>query len=854
MPANLTNLLFRGTYLLTAVAAVVGTIYCLLTESIGYLPLYYITLAHFALGIIVYIYDRRNRINISYAFLVFFTGGMVFSSAVFFKSAQLPLIFLGAKFIYVSTFLLFVPLVYFSSFFPFEKPRLTLMQKILVPVPGIILSVLTLTTDLLIKDVAFRSWGREVVFGPLFPVFAAYCAVYVGYTFSVLVYKQRISTALQKIQISYIFLSFLIIGIPAFSANIVFPGLFQNYRFIEPALYFALPESALVAYAIMKHRLMSIEVVIQRSTVYAVATVLIMALYALAVIISETYLRKIMGYTSLAVTALAALIIAVIYQPLVKSFQNLTDRLFFRGRYDYQKTLRKISHEIASVIKLEELTKFIASSFIETMMISEISFLLLEREREHFRSVPLTIPRYKRIEIDVTSPIVSWLLANKDILVREEIEDEIGRQGTPGLAEVRDAMERLGISIWVPIISKDALIGIIALGNKLSGDIFTSEDLVLLTTLANQTAVALDNARLYDEVLSMKNYSDEILRSMTNGVLTTDVRGRIITYNYMAERITGKRLSEVLGKTCEEVWGVRGAITTAVDKTLKDRPLTNFETGVASPERGLVPVAFSSTLLRDGQGKKMGALLSIQDLSEMKELEDKIRRADKLTALATMAAGMAHEIKNPLSSMKVFAQLLPLKIDDPEYRKKLGEILPREIDRIDRIVESLLGFARSTAPTFEKVRIEEILEENVKYFSEKAENAGVKIKRSYAELPEIEVDKGQLSQVFSNLILNAIQAMPDGGELAVTTLPGKTIDQVLQNVKVKVSDTGHGIPEEMQKKLFDPFFTTKYGGTGLGLTIAHSVVDGHKGFIDVESRVGKGTTFTVTLPVSQGLV
>lgn len=120
MPANLTNLLFRGTYLLTAVAAVVGTIYCLLTESIGYLPLYYITLAHFALGIIVYIYDRRNRINISYAFLVFFTGGMVFSSAVFFKSAQLPLIFLGAKFIYVSTF-------YFLSlwfiFLPFFRSR-----------------------------------------------------------------------------------------------------------------------------------------------------------------------------------------------------------------------------------------------------------------------------------------------------------------------------------------------------------------------------------------------------------------------------------------------------------------------------------------------------------------------------------------------------------------------------------------------------------------------------------------------------------------------------------------------------------------------------------------------------------
>ena len=837
-----------------AVAAVIGTIYCLLTDSIGYLPLYYITLAHFALGIIVYSYDRRSRINISYAFLVLFTGGMIFSSAVFLKSTQLFSIYLGAKFIYVSTFFLFVPLIYFSSFFPFERPRLTLIQKLLVPVPAAILSFLTLTTDLLVKEVAFRPWGREVVFGPLFPVFAAYCTIYVGYTFSVLVYKQRISTVLQRVQISYIFLSFLIIGVPNFLANVIFPGLAHNYRFIEPALYFALPEAALVAYAIMKHRLMSIEVVIQRSTVYGVATVLIMSLYALAVIISEFYLRKIMGYTSLVVTALAALAIAVAYQPLVRGFQNLTDRLFFRGRYDYQKTLRRISHEIASVIKLEELTRLIASSFIQTMMISEISFLLLEKEREHFRSVPLAIPRYKRIEIDVGSPIVSWLLANKDILVREEIEDEISRREASGLEEVRDAMERLGIPIWVPIVSKEELIGIIALGNKLSGDIFSSEDLALLTTLANQTAVALDNARLYDAVLSMKNYSEEILQSMTNGVLTTDNRGRVITYNYMAERITGKKLSEVMGKTCEEVWGKRGAVTLAVEKTLADRPLTNFETGIASPERGLVPVSFSSTVLRDGQGKKMGALLSIQDLSEMKELEDKIRRADKLTALATMAAGMAHEIKNPLSSMKVFAQLLPLKIDDPEYRKKLGEILPREIDRIDRIVESLLGFARSTSPTFEKMKITEVLEENLKYFEDKANNAGVKIKKSYADLPAIEVDRGQISQVFSNLILNAIQAMPEGGELSVETLPGKMVDDVLQNIKVRVSDSGHGITEEMQKKLFDPFFTTKYGGTGLGLTITHSIVDGHRGFIDVHSKLGKGTNFTVTLPVNQGLI
>jgi len=204
--------------------------------------------------------------------------------------------------------------------------------------------------------------------------------------------------------------------------------------------------------------------------------------------------------------------------------------------------------------------------------------------------------------------------------------------------------------------------------------------------------------------------------------------------------------------------------------------------------------------------------------------------------------------------MKVLAQLLPKKLDDLEYRQKMSEIIPREINRIDRIVESLLGFARATALTFEPADLNAILEENVKYFTDQAAANEVKIKTNYAELPPVEVDKSQITQVFSNLMLNAIQAMKNGGELTVETTLLKDAEGTPRTVKVRVADTGHGIPEETLKKLFDPFFTTKYGGTGLGLTISHSIVDGHKGYIGVESQVGKGTAFTVTLPVSQALL
>ena len=856
--------LMRTIYFLTAVAAVIGTIYYLVNNNIRFLPLYYTILGHIALGIIVYSYNRRSRINIAYSFLVFFTGAMIVSSAVFFESQQLFIALLGAKFIYISTFLLMISLVYFSIYFPFEKPKLSSLQRFLIPVPGILLSALTLFSDLMVKDSIIRPWGREAVFGPIFPLFAIYCTICVGYAFAILIQKHGLSSGLQKTQIRYIFISFLIVGIPNFTANIILPAFFNDHRFIEAALYFALPEAALAAYAVLKHRLMSVEIIIQKGFVYAAVTALIMAFYALAVIISETFFRQVLGYSSLFITAGAALIIAIIYQPLVLSFQVLTDRLFFRERYDYQKTLRKISHEIASVIKLEELTRLIASSFIDTMKVSEISFLLPEKEKEHFRSVPLSISRYKKIEIDVASPIVSWLSASKDILIRDEIEDEIARQEALGregkeqlssLKKVRDEMEMLGISVWVPIVSKEELIGIIALGNKLSGDIFTTEDIGLLSTLANQTSVALDNARLYDEVVNMKDYNEEILQSMVNGVLTVDIKGRIITFNNMAEKITGRSSSLVLGKTSREIWGDKGTIPSIIDDTLrKEKHYTNFESGIISPEKGLTPVSFSSTILYDHAGKKIGALLIISDLTEVKELEGKVRRADKLSALATMAAGMAHEIKNPLSSIKVLSQLIPLKFQDEEFRKKVVEIMPREIGRIDRIIESLLGFARATAPKYEKMRIEDVIEEDVKYYTDQANSAGVKIIKNYAPIPQIMCDHDQITQVFSNLILNAIQAMPDGGELRIKTYEGKKIENILQNIVIEVSDTGHGISPQNLKKLFDPFFTTKYAGTGLGLTITHSIIDGHRGTIDVRSEPGRGTTFAITLPVSQELI
>ncbi|MFA5840218.1 MAG: histidine kinase N-terminal 7TM domain-containing protein [Candidatus Margulisiibacteriota bacterium] len=853
---SMEDFLSRGILLVGVIGGLVGTIFCLIINRPALLLPLYTIIANIVLGLFVFFNNPKQNVNRIFAIIAISIAFWSASMYLLVNSSN-PLFWGRAAF--VGPIILSLMFLWFAWYFP-RPLQLISRNKIVITIIPMLLMLCLVPTDLIIHSVYFAGGRTMAVRGYGYYLFFIYFVSYLGLGIKELVFKYRTTSGLQKIQLRYVFWGCILSLATAMLTNLLLPffGL-TGLTMFGPFFTFILV--ACVSYAIVKHRLMSIEIVIQRSTVYAFSTFAIMTIYALAVVASELFFRNIMGKSSMLITASAALIIAIIYQPLIHLVQSFTDRLFFRSRYDYQKTLHDISQQIASVIKLEELSLLIVTSFVDTMKVSEISFLLADKDKEHFRSVPVSLPRYKIIEIDVASPVVTWLQASKDTLVRYEVEDEIVRQESLGLEgeqsrktleEVRDEMTRLGISVWVPIISKKEIIGIIALGDKLSGDIFSAEDIGLLGTLANQAAVALDNARLYDEVVNMKDYSEEILQSMVSGVLTTDFKGKIVTLNQMAEKICGRKFDEVVGRSCEEIWGKRGSITEVVENSLKERTYVNFEAGVASPARGLVPVSFSTTLLRDHTGRKIGVLLNIQDLTEVKELENKVRQADKLSALATMAAGMAHEIKNPLSSMKVLSQLMPIKYEDPEFRGKLQEILPREINRIDRIVESLLGFARATALQFEKTNINEVIEENVKYFRDKAKETDIEIVTQYAELPLIEVDRGQIPQVFSNLILNAIQAMPSGGKIMVSTVPGKSSEGILQNIKIQVTDSGYGIAEDMQKKLFDPFFTTKHGGTGLGLTISHSIIDGHRGYIDVESTVGKGTSFTITLPVKQG--
>lgn len=856
------QLIRRATLFGVFVFLIISTLVILYLNLHDFLFIFYVIAAHVFLGGYILIQNYKNSINRSFAAFTFFIALWILfkylvDTAVEYKTALLlsKMVFIGAAFM-PCTFL------YFTFAFLNKIQYFNPMRRSLIFVPAIVF-LLILPTNMMVQDVKLYQWGVAFIYGSLYPLFTIYFLSYFIYSFYNLAMEYRVTHGLKKAQIGYLFLGIMIAAIIGAITNILLPSLFGITEFYKMGPPSTIIIIVAIFYSIVKHRLMNIEFVIQKGLIYSVLVILIMATYGIAVIFSQQLLSGILGYGSTLIVIMAALIIAVTYQPVLNTMQEVTDRIFFRARYDYQRTIRDVSKALASVMRIGQLTRYIVEILSNTMKLSEISFLLFNSTRNRYRSVPIEYKKptgkYKTIEIDAKSPIINYLKTKKMVLVADELGFEIEEkrlhtempEDVKALEDLRDELGRLGIAAWVPVISKGELVGIIAVGDKLSGDMYTDEDLRLLVTLSNQMAIALDNARLYEEILTTKNYTEDILNSITSGVVATDISGKIAIYNMAFEKMLGAEGRQLKSKDIQEVFSENIDLRELIKGTTSGKEIKNIESLlITKSQEGGTPVNFSSVILKDGAGKNMGFLFVITDLSERKELEGRVRQADKVAALGTMAAGMAHEIKNPLSSIKVFSQLILQRYDDEEYRKKFYEIIPNEIARIDRIVESLLGFARASQPKLKKCNIVNIINDTLKELDELISRSNINVSKKFDEVPEITADNDQIMQVFSNLILNSINAMPDGGELRVYVTKGKKEQREEPYVTVSIIDTGYGIPKENLKKLFDPFFTTKHGGTGLGLTIAHSIIEGHKGTVDVESEVGKGTSFVVTLPVS----
>jgi len=366
--------------------------------------------------------------------------------------------------------------------------------------------------------------------------------------------------------------------------------------------------------------------------------------------------------------------------------------------------------------------------------------------------------------------------------------------------------------------------------------------IVLFTTFLKQRTIT----QTFEQV---KGLMRNILESIPTGVLTLDAHGAVTSLNGAGERLLGLRAPAIGGRLIGDVLQEMPELTDWILAALAgDRLLTEQDFALAHPGRQ-VKVRASAADLRGESGQTHGLVVLLRDTTEMGKLEAQLRRSDKLAALGTLSAGVAHEVKNPLHALGLNLHLLQAELaaGAPDGRAVGGylDVLRSELQRLQRIVENFLRFAKPSVPEIKPVDLVALVERVLGLVGFEAANDGVRIETHLdADLLSIPGDEGQLSQVVLNVMMNALQAMPEGGAITVTARRDGDW------AEVTVTDTGPGIADAILPHVFDPYFTTRPSGVGLGLAIAHRIVQGHHGSLDIESHIGSGTTMIIRVPFS----
>jgi PAS domain S-box-containing protein len=354
------------------------------------------------------------------------------------------------------------------------------------------------------------------------------------------------------------------------------------------------------------------------------------------------------------------------------------------------------------------------------------------------------------------------------------------------------------------------------------------------------------------ELVDVKNFTESIIQSIGSGIIITEMNDTITYINKAGERILGYTVEELMGQPFS-IFSLKEKQSAAPSFLNNPDDLdTRKEGWMTKKDHSEFPVGFTINSHLSIRGERIGKIVVFRDLTNIYKIQEEILRMDRLISLGKLASGIAHEIRNPLAGIKTTAQALGEEMSGDDSRREYLHRITKEIDRLNDLLKTFFSFAKPQNLTLVHCHIKDIINEIIPFLIKEIADKGIRFVESYhPQLPRIKVDKTQMHQVFLNLFLNAIQAMPTGGELKIQASPmiSNSLKGVRENfVKVLISDTGRGIPSHIVHKIFDPFFTTKPKGIGLGLSITYQIIKKHGGTIKVESQWEKGTSFIINLP------
>lgn len=687
-------------------------------------------------------------------------------------------------------------------------------------------------------------------YGFVFRAYAVWVLLSMAFSFTNLFQKLRHASGVERRQIEHVLVGIFLCTTLAASTNVLAPAL--NIRSLEvygPA--FPVLLMLIMAYAMVRYHLMDIWVLLSKTTIYAVVTMFVIAVFLGMV----TGVHWVFSHNSrmgdFMTTLLAALVIALVLQPLKEYLQRVVERGILKRGYDVRTFCARVTRYTAQFVHLDELMATISEEIRSTIGIRHVRLWLVDEKDPDTLQLEFTnISGERRGASGQHVTLLRFLRDHPDPIVLKKLLHERPNEWRVTIAR---HLAELEAYMCIPLTAGPGLVGVMALGEKISGDMFTVDDLLVFNTIAGPLGTAIEGARLYRKLEEVNMHLERILFNMRGGVVAVDNYGVVTTCNEAATEIMGPvkpgQAMQTLPPEIAEV--LRSTLT-------ETRTVAEFETVVKGPDGEDIPVMISGSSIRTRDDAPLGAIVMVQNLVQLKRLEQNVQRADRMSSIGTLAAGMAHEVKNPLVSIKTFTQLLLTKFDDVDFRETFAEVVPHEVDRIDTTVRGLLDFARPRPVEFAEQDLADTIRRVLALVENQARKANIGVR---LEAPEEKMrvygDEQQLHQLFLNLFLNAIDAMKEGGgdlsvnvrrDRAMLRKKGSAYMEV-PCVRVAVRDTGCGIEQKDLDQIFTPFFTTKAEGSGLGLAVVHGIVTEHGGEIDVESVCGSGTSFTVTFPL-----
>jgi two-component system NtrC family sensor kinase len=608
------------------------------------------------------------------------------------------------------------------------------------------------------------------------------------------------------------------------------------------------------ASAIVRYRLMDVEVIIKRVLVYAAALAAIAAIYGVLLWVAGAMFLHDPEKRNPVIALLATLVVVSLSRPVKNAIQTALDRVYYRDRYDYRRALVGFARDLNSDLDLLRLSERLVHRVTETLLVDRMALMLVPASESPADRALVTIAHAGFPDapplLDRHSDVGTRMISGHTLALDETLAL---RRLDPREAEFwREA----GIHYFVPCVSKEGTIAVMALGRKASAEPLSSEDMALLSAVAAQAATALENGRLYrelrtkaDELERMRQFSENILESLNDGLAVLDRNGRVVRWNRQLEELYGLRHEQAVGRGVQDLFDAQmmqmirkagdgapeGAAFYKIPMTTRHEP----------PRRLLVNIG--ATPLRDSHANVAGTIVIVEDISSRVQLEEQLQISEKMASIGLLAAGVAHEVNTPLTGISSFTQMLLESAQPDDPSTQVLEKIERQTFRAAKIVNGLLNLARPAQVDSGPCDVNAVINDVLTLLEHQFRTGSIQVRKELAGVPPIvQGIEHKLQQVFLNLFLNSRDAMPKGGWLTIVTRADA------HGAVVEVADTGTGIPAEQLSRIYDPFFTTKEigKGTGLGLSITYGIVQEHGGAITCESHVGQGTRFSIRLPLA----